>query len=201
MARPGSANIRSPEAIRRFRFRFVEFTELAHLALDTAAGDVRSVNEWLRHEQLPYWQREHRRRHEELGRTWREYVNARYGDRRMGKPSCVDERKAWERARRMKEEAERKIEFVKGWLRAVERETDRLKSPCSKLQTLLDSLAPRALVRLDTMLDGLDEYLRAAGHGRTGAPPRDTSEPEGREDAEDQPGGGNAEHGAERSET
>ena len=139
-----SANIRSPEVIRRFRHRFVEFSEHGHRIVDTVKGDVSSVSRW----------------HDRMKEAWRDYVNARYGDRRMGKTSCVEERLAYDRARRRKEEAEKKIIIVRRWADALEREAARLMPPCLRFEGLLVSSTPRALARLDHMLDNLEEYLR-----------------------------------------
>jgi len=164
--RRGPAHIRSPEIIQRFRHRFVEFDEQAHRVLDTVAGDLGSVTAWLKGEQLRYWKAQQRRRHEEMKEAWREYVNARYGDRRMGKPSCVDERLAYERAKRRKEEAEAKIEKVKGWSAALEREAERLMPACRRFEGMLLSETPKALARLDHMLDHLEEYLRPSAPGK-----------------------------------
>lgn len=160
MPRGGSANIRSPEVLKRFRHRFVEFSEVAQLAVDTVSGDVSSVLEWLRKEQLTHWRARLRRRHEEMQKAWREYVNARHGDRRMGKPSSVDERKTYERARRRKEEAEQKIALITRRADALEREATRLLPPCRHFDAMLVSLVPKAVARLDHMLDNLEIYLR-----------------------------------------
>jgi hypothetical protein len=92
--------------------------------------------------------------------AWREYFNARYADRRTGKTSCIDERKAYERAKRLKEEAEEKIRKIQGWAAALEREAARLRPPCLRFETMLTILTPQALVRLDVMLENLEEYLR-----------------------------------------
>lgn len=166
------ANIRSPEVLQRFRHRFLEFNKSAQTALELIQGDVRSVSEWLRREQLPYWRRELRRRQDAVKDAWRDYVYARHGhgSEKMGKPSCVDERKALERAKRRKEEAERKIEIVERWRIALDREAEKLLAPCTKLRILLDDLAPKAVARLDHMLDRLEEYLMPAAP----RPPADT---------------------------
>ena len=156
----GSADIRSPEVIRRFRARFVAFDEQAAIALGALSGDIGSTQQWLTGEQLPYWRLQFRRRHEEMKDAWRDYVNARYGDRRMGKPSSVDERKIWERAKQRRAEAEEKILVVEGWIAALEREANRLMPPCRRFDAVLLDRAPKALARLDHMLDHLDEYMR-----------------------------------------
>jgi len=156
-----SANLRDPEIIRRFRAQFIRFGEHAHRALDSTANDVASVSGWLMGEQLRYWKLKYRRRHEEMQNAWREYVNARHGDRRMGKPSSVDERKIWERAKRRKEEAEQKIDLVKRWALRLEREAEKLRPPCVRFEEVLLNLMPRGVARLDHMLTNLEIYLQA----------------------------------------
>ncbi|MEN8150051.1 MAG: hypothetical protein ABFS86_09520 [Planctomycetota bacterium] len=163
MPRRSSANIRSPDLLRRFRHKFVEFDETARRALVSISNDVNSVVDWLRGDQTRLWNLQLRKRHEEMKRTWREYVAARHGDRRMGKPSSVDERKAWEKAKRRKEEAEEKIRRVKGWATALEREAEKLRPPCHRLDEMLLTLTPRALMRLEHMIENLEIYLKPGG--------------------------------------
>ena len=160
MSRRGSARIQSPEVILRFRHRLLKFEEQARVALDSMSNDISIMMNWLNGEQLRYWRLQLRRRHEKMKEAWREYVNARHGDRRMGKPSSVDERKAWERAKRLKEEAEEKIKKVRGWAATLERETNRLMPSIARFEGVLSGLTPKAVARLDFMLDHLDEYLR-----------------------------------------
>ena len=164
----GSADIRSPETLQRFRFRYLEFDKNAHSALELIYGDLRSIGEWLNREQLPYWKRQLRIRHDRLKEAWREYINARYGDRRMGKPSCVDERKAYEKAKRMKEEAEFKIRMVERWQIALDQQIEKLVPPCRRFGSMLDELTPKAVARLEHMMDRLEDYLRPSS-GRPSA--------------------------------
>jgi hypothetical protein len=160
-----SADIRSPESLQRFRHRYLEFDKSAHRAVELILGDLRSVSEWLHREQLPYWKLQLRRRHDHMKDMWREYIMARHGDRRMGKPSCVDERKAYEKAKRMKEEAELKIQVVEKWKMTLDMEIEKLVPPTRRFQALLDELTPKAVARLDHMLDRLEEYLRPSSAG------------------------------------
>jgi hypothetical protein len=155
-----SANIRDPEIIKRFRAQFIRFGEASQRALDATANDVASITDWLSGEQTRIWKLKLRRRHEDMKNAWREYVNARHGDRRMGKPSCVDERKTWERAKRRKAEAEHKLENIKRWTMRLEREAEKLRPPCVRYEELLLTAMPRGVARLDHMLENLEIYLQ-----------------------------------------
>ena len=64
-----------------------------------------------------------------------------------------------DRQRRM-EEAEEKIRVIQKWLGTLEHKTLVLLQPCARMSTLLSTQSPKALARLDQMLDSLDDYLR-----------------------------------------
>ena len=90
---------------------------------------------------------------------------ARHGDKIQGKVTAVDELKAFERAQRLKMEADEKIRTVRHWLTTLEQESSSLLRPCAKLSTMLTTQSPKALMRLDQMLDSLDDYLRKSSSG------------------------------------
>lgn len=161
----GPAHINSLEVIRKLRSDYLEFDATCRRALDGARGDVARIQDWLRREQLGYWQNQLRRREEATEQARRDYQSARYSQGFDGKHSCVDEKKALDRALRLKAEAEEKLRAVKRWLLNIEREVGDLSGACQNLGSLLDTVTPQALERLDRMLDNLDQYLRLAPPG------------------------------------
>ncbi|MBI3829516.1 MAG: hypothetical protein HY291_08365 [Planctomycetes bacterium] len=163
-----TANIQSPDVIRRFREQFVKFDDECRQALTSVNGDVGRVSDWLRREQLAHWKRELQRRDEKMQQARLDYLRATQSDKYQGKNSGVDELKILERMKRMKQEAEKKIENVKRWSWALDQKAGKLIQPCSTFHSLLEYMTPQALARLDRMLDNLDDYMRI-----TGAPPAD----------------------------
>ncbi len=163
----GPARIDSQDIIRDIRARFVTFNEVCSNALMSLESDVRSTATWLRTDRETYWKQQHRRREEAYQIALNEYNRARDAVAGpMGKPSYIDEKKAYERAKRSKEEAERAIAAVKSWTRLLEHKTEKLSGPCIALSILLAHLTPRALARLDRMADRLDEYFRPGDGGK-----------------------------------
>jgi len=160
-----SANINSPEVIKRFRSRFVGFDGECRQALTGVRTDVRKVLDWLKREQAPSWRQQLRKREELAEKARREYTSALHGRKYARKESCVDEKKALDKALRHKAEAEERIRAVKKWAMAIDQKADKLAQPCVTLSALLQRLTPKALARLDKMLDSLDEYLRPPGAG------------------------------------
>jgi len=164
----GSADISSPEVIRQFRHNFVEFDAACREALEGIKADIHKVQEWLKHEQLSHWKQQLRKREEAAEQAKREYARARAGDKYVGQRSSVDEQKALQKALRRKAETEEKIRAVKRWILKIEQEVRERTRPCASLSSLLDTLTPKALARLDQMLDSLDDYLRPSASGPAG---------------------------------
>ena len=72
------------------------------------------------------------------------------------------------RALRLKEEAEKKVKAVKKWSMTLSHEAVKYLKPCETLSSKLASQTPKAVHRLDQMLDNLDDYLRQVSSSSTG---------------------------------
>jgi hypothetical protein len=156
----GPANISSPDVIKRFRSHFVKFDETCRNALESIHSDVGRVQDWLRREQATHWKHQLRKREDMVEKARREYMQARHDRGPTRKQSCVDEKKALERAMKLKEEAEEKLRAVKKWTMTIDHKAGKALGPCVSLSSTLSKLTPKALARLDQMLDSLDDYLR-----------------------------------------
>jgi hypothetical protein len=137
----------------------VKFKERCGTALADTYTDVQSVEAWLDREIRPYWKRQLRRRQEAVEKARRDYAEALWASKNVGKPSPVDEKKALNRAIQLKEEAELKVQKVRRWSQVMRREIGKRLLPCRSLGSLLDTMCPKALSRLDQMLDSLDLYF------------------------------------------
>lgn len=154
------ASIRDPEVLRRVREAYVTFDKDTHRAVASVTSSVSQVREWLGREQLAYWTRQLRLRQEALRAAKSDYNRAVRGPRTIMRNSGFDERKAMNKAKARMEEAEEKIKVVKRWTRMLDEKADPLMAAVSRLARLLEQSTPRALGRLDTMLDSLDAYHR-----------------------------------------
>jgi hypothetical protein len=162
----GKANVGSPEVIATFRHRFIEFVEQARQAVEEANRNASAVGEWLRREQLPHWKRLQRKLHEDCERARRDFNQARNDTHQHGKAGSIDEQKAYAKAKHRLEEVAHKMRATEQWLGRVEQEGMRMLQPSSRLSTLLAAEAPKAVLRLDQMLEGLDDYLRRSSSGK-----------------------------------
>lgn len=155
----GPARIDTPEVIRGFRARFTAFDQTCRTALMGIGSEVSAAREWLRNEQRTRWSLELRKRQEELVRAVGAYQDAKHTASLRGISSAVDERRALDRARRRKEEAEEKLEAVRKWTMLVDQKVAKLLGPCHALSTMMEQTTPRALARLDRMLESLTDYF------------------------------------------
>jgi hypothetical protein len=74
-------------------------------------------------------------------------------------PSCVDEKRALERARRRVETAQRKIAAVHHWAMAIERAADDFRRARTQFATWLDIDLAQAIVTLNQMSEALVTYI------------------------------------------
>lgn len=157
------AHIGSRDVLVAFRQRWVQFDDECQRALSAVGSDVSRVVEWLKHDQLFYWEAQLKKREEMVRMARSDYLRAAHGPKYQRKNSAVEERVLLDRAKRLAAEAGEKIAAVKRWSAGLEQQTGPLLQSCATLSTMLRSLTPRALARLDRMADSLEDYLRAAG--------------------------------------
>lgn len=158
-----SADIKSPEIIRRFRAEYISFDSECRKAIDGIRTSVQRVQNWLQGEQRLYWKRQARKRREEAEVAKRNYKFARYGADPHQKQTAEDQRKIMKKAIRRQEEAERKLKAVQKWAMTLGHEAVKNLRPCETLSSKLASLTPKAIHSLDRMLDNLELYFRPAG--------------------------------------
>ncbi|MCA9291346.1 MAG: hypothetical protein KDA25_09460 [Phycisphaerales bacterium] len=171
-----------------FKVRLIEFAELGRSAISEADSEVLRVQNWLQHEQRLYWERAIRKRKEKVASAQADLFRAQLAatDER---PDCTDEKRALRKAQERLDEAEGKLRSVKKWTALLDREGMLYKAQVQSLSTFLDGDIPRAAVRLERMIETLEEYVAmappttdpdlagsgasgASGASRRGGPPK-----------------------------
>lgn len=156
----GPARIDSQEVIKDFRSRWVAFDEISRNALIAVDSDIKGTASWLGSEQITRLKQEIRKREEAYNVALNEYNRARNTPAALGKASFMDEKRDLEKAKRLMEEAGRRMDAARSWSRILEQKADKLAGPCRALAILLAHRTPLALARLDRMVDRLDDYFR-----------------------------------------
>src|SRR6185295_3410310 len=101
------ARVESIDALKSFKAALIKFAEGANVALADAESDIARTVNWLENEQASYWQSEHRKRTELVGRC-QEAVRMKriFKDSSGRQQSAVEEEKALRIAQLKLEEAQ-----------------------------------------------------------------------------------------------
>lgn len=153
-----SANVNSIDAVRNFRTALIQFGGDAEDALIMLTLEARKAIQWLQHDRARYWPEQLRRAQERVvqARNDLERCQLHYGSEDA--PSCFDQKKALERAKRRLGVCEQKVKTVKKWILAIRQELDEFQGEMAKMNNWLEIDLPRATASLDRMLRALDKY-------------------------------------------
>ncbi|MSR40621.1 MAG: hypothetical protein EXS10_01785 [Phycisphaerales bacterium] len=156
----GPANVTSIEALERFRHAIVRFREQCMIALSSAESEIRGTFVWLERERIPHLKRVIPKLAEELnsakGAKFRKELQTMGGTAR---PSIIDEKKAIQKAIRVLEDAQQRLNAAKRWHVALEREFAIYKGAVGSAAGMIDRDMPNAILRLRNMVLALEAYV------------------------------------------
>lgn len=159
-----SARVQSVAAIAEFRAALIQFAHEVRKSLDSTGLEVRRGLEWIVDEQPRYWQQQIRVRGDEVLQAKNDLHRCRSMPAPDGHiPSCIEQKKALEKAQRRLREAEEKLKLTRQWGRVIEREVTEYDGRSNQLAGHLDAAMPRAVATLDRILATLESYLAVAG--------------------------------------
>jgi hypothetical protein len=151
--------VRSIDAVEQMRAALKTFAEEVAVALADLGLNLNRAQQWLQYDRKEYWTLECRRAEQQVTEA---RINLerrrmfRIGDH---EPSCDEEKKALEMARRRLEHARQKLEAVRRWSRLLERESTECRSQVASLAQWIETDAPRALALLSRLTGALESYV------------------------------------------
>ncbi len=155
------ANVQSLTALKQLRTALIQFSEAATLILEEANSDVQRTRTWLQGDALRYWKKQAFLCQEEYVRCKVALSGRRAFERSVqGVPSsCIDERKALQRAEARLEFARKKLASVHRWLPMLDKAHSEYRARTQGLNTALSVDLPNAWARLDKMSESLEAYV------------------------------------------
>jgi hypothetical protein len=153
------AKVTNITALDEFRAALANFAVDVHRAIADLEMESQRAVEWFTHDRPKHWETEVRGSQDAVARAKDDLANCKTY-KRVGDyvPSCDQEKKALELAKRRLEHAERKLQVVKRWTRAVEQAVDKFRGPIQQLAMVLDGDIPRAMTLLERMTIALESY-------------------------------------------
>jgi hypothetical protein len=153
------ANVKSIDAITRFKATIGSARDDLARALAEADSDIDRAQLWIEREAPAYWKRQLTLRAEEVtvckSALYRKQVTVSAKD---SKPSVVDEKKALQRAQARLAEAEDKAKACKRWATTFQREAILFKGTMSAMQTVVERDLPMAIALMNRMAEALARY-------------------------------------------
>ncbi len=154
------AHVGSLEAVRDFRAALHTFLDEVRDAMCSYDLEVRRTLEWLLEAEPRRWQQQVRICEDQVTEAKIELERCRCSKLPGGgTPSCMEERKAVERARQRRQYAEDKVEAVRRWAGIVEREADEYTGRAHQLAGMFDADLPQAIALLDRIMNSLESYV------------------------------------------
>ncbi len=161
-----TAHVQSVASLQDFRNALAMYVAESKQGLMVLDMEIRRAADWVAIDRAQYWRGEIRRAMEAVARAKDELHNARIFKRMDDYvPSCIDEKKALQRAQQRLEIAEQKSEAVRRWTRAIQHELNEFTGRMAQFAGVLENDLPKATAALERILMSLDRYVSASGPG------------------------------------
>lgn len=155
---PESANVKSIDAVKRFQAAVLHFQEDARLCVSALELQLQRVMGWLERDRPGFWKREIENCYRQLGEARIRLHRCQM--RKVGdfRPTCYEERKAMEKAKRDLEFANKQVPVVKLWNINAQHEANEYHGRASQLTQILERDLPQLLALLSHAIDRLEAY-------------------------------------------
>jgi len=171
------ADVKSIDTLAFVKTAFASFAHETGQALAEIEIQGQRAVEYICVDRAAFWKAEIRRMSDLVNKAIKDLEHCRtfkkVGD---NTPSCIEEKKALEKARQRLARAEQKAEAVRRWTPVVQQQFRETCVRMVRFRDVIDVDCPRAMAQLDKMLRALDAYRQmasptgeAAGDGGGGA--------------------------------
>ena len=158
------ADIKSIDTLSLVKLALISYAHASSQALaDIEIEGPRGID-WITVDRAAYWKAEMRRAADGVNQAIKDLEHCRaYKKVGDNAPSCAEEKKNLEKARKRLQKTEEKLELVKRWTPVV---LQQYRETCVRLvrfREVIDVDCPRAIARIEQMLTALENYQTVAG--------------------------------------
>jgi len=166
------AEVKSIDTLAFVKAAMVAFGHETGQSLAEVEMQAQRIVDWICIEQAAYWKTEVRKAADGVNQAMRELQHCRtYKKVGNNEPSCIEEKKALEKAKKKLARAEEKEEAVRRWTPVVRQQFQETGVRLTRFREIIDVDCPKAVARLERMLVSLDHYVHASGpRGSAGSP-------------------------------
>ncbi|MFG0295380.1 MAG: hypothetical protein ACF8PG_05675 [Maioricimonas sp. JB045] len=157
-----SAHVTSIAALRDFKAALKEFQDEAAVALSALHLEAQRALEWCESDRPAYWTREVRRAFDKVAETRAALNTCQMRTVAGRRPSCIEEKQAYDIARRRLQHCQEQVERTRKWAVRLRHVSDEFRSHLGSTQQVFDGEIPRTLALLERMLTALESYAEVA---------------------------------------
>ena len=160
------AEVKSIDTLAFVKAAMAAFGHESGQSLAEVEMQAQRAVDWICIEQAAYWKTEVRRAADGVNQAMKDLQHCRTF-KKVGNsdPSCIEEKKALEKAKKRLARAEQKAEAVRRWTPVVRQQFQETGVRMTRFREVIDIDCPKAVARLERMLRSLDHYAHTASPG------------------------------------
>lgn len=164
------AEVKSIDTLAFVKAAMAAFGHESGQSLAEVEMQAQRAVDWICIEQAAYWKSEVRRAADGVNQAMKDLQHCRTF-KKVGnnEPSCIEEKKALEKAKKRLARAEQKAEAVRHWTPLVRQQFQETGVRMTRFREVIDLDCPKAVARLERMLRSLDHYAHTASPGGASA--------------------------------
>jgi hypothetical protein len=157
-----TAHVTSIPAVRDFKVATLKFQDEANSALELLQVEIQRAIAWIEQDRPAYWTGEVRRAFDKVAATRVALNTCQMRTVAGRRPSCIEEKQAYDRARQRLAHCQEQVERVKRWGVKIHHECDEFRGRLASLRRTLDNGIPRTTALLERTLTALEGYAEMA---------------------------------------
>ena len=153
------AQVRSVDAIDRFRNQLAKYEQQVQVALDALSVELQRATTWLKHDRPGFWKKQTKLAEDAVHQAKMDLERCLMFPTVSGeRPACREERTALNQAQARLELCREKTERVKYWNRQLTHEMQEYTGRIGQLKRILEVELPAARAKLQQIIQRLDAY-------------------------------------------
>jgi hypothetical protein len=171
------AHVLSIPAVRDFQAALRRFRQELALSCETLTTEIQRGVAWIEYDRPAYWSAQTRKAFDGVAETRTRLNTCQLRTVAGRRPSCIEEKQAYEQARRRLQHCQEQVRRVQQWALKIHRESDEFRGRMARVRRLLDSDLPQMDALLERTLNALEGYAGMTAPAPAEVTPADESAP------------------------
>ena len=158
-----TANVTSIDALRSVKESLLKFCADVESALIAMELEARRPVEWIEGDRARYWPQQARRASDQVNEARQTLDRCLIRVSGDDRPSCYDEKKAYDKAKRRLELAEDRARSVRRWSAEMQKAAEDFTMQVARMRNYLETDLTKGIAAAERMIAALDRYVEQQG--------------------------------------